>query len=256
MNNNVHDVRFCTTKSARPTGAVIFSGLDMMISGQKKSSHAPWKVKIAFAARAGPHSGSTTERKMRNSPAPSMRAASSKLVRDREHVLAEQEDAERRHDPRHDQAPVGVEPAVPAVPRPVVAAEEGDVLDDEVVRDEGDLPGDHHGRQEEDEDPVPSGEAALGEAVGAQRVEERLQHGDRDRDDGAVDEPPPVAVPLGLLGLGELADVQKALVPLQRRVLRDPVRRAGEDLPIGWNEALTSQANGARNRMASGASTR
>ena len=49
----------------------------MMISGQKKSSHAPWKVKIALAARAGVHSGSTTLQKIRNSLAPSIRAASS-----------------------------------------------------------------------------------------------------------------------------------------------------------------------------------
>ena len=50
----------------------------MMISGQKKSSQAPWKVKIALAASAGLHSGSTTLQKIRNSLAPSMRAASSR----------------------------------------------------------------------------------------------------------------------------------------------------------------------------------
>ncbi len=52
-------VRFFTTKSASPSGAVYLSGLLTMINGQKKSSHAPTKVKIPVAASAGPQSGST-----------------------------------------------------------------------------------------------------------------------------------------------------------------------------------------------------
>ena len=86
------------------------------------------------------------------------------VVGDRQHVLPEQEDAEGADRAGHDQAPVGVEPAVAAVAHPVVAAEERDVLDDDVVRDQRDLAGHHHRRQEQHEDRVAAGKLPLGEA--------------------------------------------------------------------------------------------
>ena len=76
-NSRFQDVSFLTTKSASPRGALYSPGPHMMISGQRKSSHAPWKVKIAVAARAGTHSGITTRQKTCHSLAPSTRAACS-----------------------------------------------------------------------------------------------------------------------------------------------------------------------------------
>ena len=93
-NSTFHWVRFSTTNRASPSGAVYLSGLLTMISGQKKSSQAPWKVKMPVAASAGPHSGSTTRQKIRNSLGPVDPGGVEQLVGDRQHVLPEQEDAE------------------------------------------------------------------------------------------------------------------------------------------------------------------
>jgi hypothetical protein len=80
---------------------------------------------------------------------------------------------------------------VSALPADVVAAEQRDVLEHQVVGDQGHLAGNHHGRQEDQEDGVAPGEATLGEHVGRQAVEEQLQHGDRRGDERAVGEPAP-----------------------------------------------------------------
>ena len=59
-----------------------------------KSFHVARNVKTASVTRIGRSSGSTIDQKMRNSLAPSMRAASSSSSGIDERVLAHQEDAE------------------------------------------------------------------------------------------------------------------------------------------------------------------
>jgi hypothetical protein len=150
------------------------------------------------------------------------------LVRDREHVLPQEEDPERAHGAGEDEPVVRVEPPVAALAPDVVAAEERHVLDHQVRRDERDLAGDHHRGEEEDEDRVPARELALGEGVGRERVEEELEERDREGDECAVQEP--ASDELGGAGVGLVEpDAEKQLVVVQRGIVGDPVGRPGED---------------------------
>ena len=132
------------------------------------------------------------------------------LVRDRHHVLPQEEDPEGIHHVRHDDPPVGIEPAVPTDARDVVAAEQGDALQDQIVRDHRHLVRQHHRGQAEEEQEVAAGERSLGEGVGDQRAQEQLRDGDRAGNERAVQDPPPDRV------VGE------------RRVQGDPLRRVLE----------------------------
>ena len=64
-------------KLERPRGSVIKSGELMMMRGQRKLFQEPMKAKTATVAIAGFDSGSTSVKKLRMWPAPSMKAASS-----------------------------------------------------------------------------------------------------------------------------------------------------------------------------------
>ena len=64
---------------------------------------------------------------------------------------------------------------MPALAEEVVAAEEGNVLEDDVGRDQRHLTGDHHRPQRQQEERVAAGELALGEGIGGQRREQELE---------------------------------------------------------------------------------
>ena len=64
-----------TAYSASATGSVNFSSEVATTSGHRKLFHEVRKVSTPSVATAGPHSGRITEKKIRSSPAPSMRAA-------------------------------------------------------------------------------------------------------------------------------------------------------------------------------------
>ena len=68
-------------------------------------------MRIPSVARTGVASGIAIVQKIRNSPAPSIRAASSSSSGMPEEELAHQEDAERPGEERQDQARVGVDQA-------------------------------------------------------------------------------------------------------------------------------------------------
>ena len=65
-------------------------------SGQRKLFQLPRKVRIPSVASAGPHSGRMIRAKMRSSPAPSTRPASSRSRGQAEDELPHEEDPERR----------------------------------------------------------------------------------------------------------------------------------------------------------------
>lgn len=62
---------------AMPFGMVIRSGLLVTMYGHRKLFHDAMKVKMPTAASEGRASGTTTVKKTRQRPAPSMNAASS-----------------------------------------------------------------------------------------------------------------------------------------------------------------------------------
>src|SRR3712207_6072566 len=66
--------------AASPTGSVLFSIVGSISDGQRKSFHDVTNVKIATAARDGRTSGSISDHQIRHSPAPSIRAASSRSL--------------------------------------------------------------------------------------------------------------------------------------------------------------------------------
>ena len=70
--------RFDRRRSASATGSVYLSSVCATTSGQRKLFHDVRNVRIPSVASAGPQSGRITEKKIRSSPAPSMRAASMK----------------------------------------------------------------------------------------------------------------------------------------------------------------------------------
>src|SRR4051794_26759136 len=74
------------------------------------------------------------------------------------------------------------------------------------------------------------GELPLGEDVGSQGVEEGLQDGHRGRDERAVGEPSPVAGALTPLRSAEVTEIEELAVAGRREMVRDPMRRHGEDL--------------------------
>ncbi len=63
--------------SESATGSVYRSSLCAATSGQRKLFQDVRNVRMPSVARGGPHSGITIRAKIRSSPAPSMRAASS-----------------------------------------------------------------------------------------------------------------------------------------------------------------------------------
>ena len=72
--------------------------------GQKKPFHVPWNWRIATAASAGPASGSITREEGREEPGAVDPRRLLELARDRQEVLAQQEDA-RRRDGQHQDHP-------------------------------------------------------------------------------------------------------------------------------------------------------
>ena len=127
-------------------------------------------------------------------------------MRDREEELAQQEDEEGvAEEGRDGQRQDRVHPA--------------EAVEDDVLRDHGDLEGQHHRRQDEEEDAIAARPAHVRERVGGGRAGEQAADDDQQRDLERVGHV--AAEGDDLDGLGEVVEVDRA---------RDPDRRPGEDL--------------------------
>ena len=144
---------------------------------------------------------------MRNSPAPSIRAASSSSSGQAEEELARQEDAERSGQERQEQ--------------PRVRVDELELAHEHEQRDERRCRREHQRREHERHQQALAAEAQLREGVAEHRGEHQVRGRDNARNQDRIEE---VA--------REVEPVEEPLVVLQRRVLGEPRRRRAQELAL------------------------
>ena len=159
---------------ASATGSVWTDSSWATIIGHRKSFQRQITEKIATTASAGRHSGSTMRRKIRHSPAPSMRAAS----------ISSSGSVSMYWRSRN--TPVGV--AAGGMIRPhrlfVMPRSRHHLVD----RQQDHLQRDHDRRQRQQEQHVAAAEVVLGERERGHRVDRQRQQRRGDGDDDAVEE--------------------------------------------------------------------
>ena len=145
-------------------------------SGHRKLFQLARNVSTPSVASAGPHSGSTMRKKIRYSPAPSTRAASSRSSG------MPSMNWRIRKTPKA--------PARNGRIRPHAGVRQVHVGHEHEQRHERDERRDHHRRQHHGEEHPLAGELELGQGVAEHRAEQQVAGGDGEGDDRRVEEVP------------------------------------------------------------------